>query len=182
MRKTWELIRPTFVLVVICLVISGALALTYNLAGVAELANAGYSAEQLAEFAADALPGAGALEKADVSLEDEDFHSVYKAADGAGMAVVLVTQGYDSGGMTVMYGFDAEGVMQGIHVISQQETPGIGDKVAKDKEYLGQFSGQSAGDFAVDTVAGATKTSSGLVSGAKRAFELFAQLKEEVLG
>ena len=41
MRKTWELIRPTFVLVVICLVISSLLALTYNLAGVAELANAG---------------------------------------------------------------------------------------------------------------------------------------------
>ena len=98
MRKTWDLIRPTFVLVIICLVISAALALTYNLAGVADLANAGYSAEQLAEFSASALPEADELQKVDVSVEDEDFHSVYKAANGAGMAIVVVTKGYNSDG------------------------------------------------------------------------------------
>ena len=42
MRKTWELIRPTAVLVIVCAVISGLLALTYNLAGVAALENAGF--------------------------------------------------------------------------------------------------------------------------------------------
>ena len=92
MRKTWELIRPTFVLVVICLIISALLALTYNLAGVAELANAGYSAEQLAEFASTALPEADELKKVDVSLEDEDFHSVYKAQNGTGMAIVVTSR------------------------------------------------------------------------------------------
>ncbi len=182
MRKTWDLIRPTFVLVIICLVISAALALTYNLAGVADLANAGYSAEQLAEFSASALPEADELQKVDVSVEDEDFHSVYKAANGAGMAIVVVTKGYNSDGMTVMYGFNPDGVMQGIYVIAQEETPGIGDKVATDTEYLSRFAGQSADSFQVDTVAGATKTSTGLINGAKRAFELFEQLKGEVLG
>lgn len=56
MHKTWDLIRPTVVLVIVCVVISGLLALTYNLTGVAELSKAGYSTEQLSEFAADALP------------------------------------------------------------------------------------------------------------------------------
>ena len=44
MHKTWDLIRPTVVLVIVCVVISGLLALTYNLTGVAELSKAGYSA------------------------------------------------------------------------------------------------------------------------------------------
>ena len=180
MRKTWDLIRPTFVLVIICLVISAALALTYNLAGVADLANAGYSAEQLAEFSASALPEADELQEVKVSIEDEDFHSAYKAANGAGMAIVVTAKGYDT--MTVMYGFDPDGVLQGVYVVAQEETPGIGDKVATDTEYLSRFAGQSAGSFQVDVVAGATKTSNGLINGAKHAFELFGQLKGEVLG
>ena len=182
MRKTWELIRPTFVLVVICLVISSLLALTYNLAGVAELANAGYSSEQLAEFASTALPEADELKQVKVSTEDESFHSAYKAQNGTGMAIVLVTKGYNSDGMTVMYGFDNGGVMRGVCVIAQNETPGIGDKVATDAEYLSRFAGQPADSFTVDTVAGATKTSTGLINGAKHAFELFDQLNGEVLG
>ena len=180
MRKTWELIRPTFVLVVVCLVISALLALTYNLAGVAELASAGYSTEQLAEFASDALPEADVLKKVNVSLEDKDFHSAYKAQNGAGMAIVVTTKGYAE--LTVMYGFDSDGVLQGVHVIAQEETPGIGDTVVKDAGYLSRFGGQTADEFAVDTVAGATKTSNGLINGAKRAFELFEELKGEVLG
>lgn len=180
MRKTWELIRPTFVLVVICLIISALLALTYNLAGVAELANAGYSTEQLAEFASTALPEADELKKVDVSLEDEDLHSVYKAQNGTGMAIVVTTKGYHE--LTVMYGFDNGGVLRGVHVIAQEETPGIGDKVVKDTDYLSCFGGQTADSFTVDVVAGASKTSNGLINGAKRAFELFEELKGEVLG
>ena len=180
MHKTWDLIRPTVVLVIVCVVISGLLALTYNLTGVAELSKAGYSAEQLSEFAADALPGADQLVEVKPSVEDDALKFVYKAENGAGMALVVITKGYNE--MTVMYGFDVDGILQGVHVIAQEETPGIGDKVVKDTEYLRQFAGQPGGNIAVDVVAGATKTSSGLRNGAKYAYELFEQLKGEVLG
>lgn len=182
MHKTWDMIRPTLVLVIICLVISGALALTYNLAGVAELANAGYSSEQLMEFAAAALPEADELEQVEVTLENESFRSAYKARNGAGMAIVVTAKGYSSDGMTVMYGFDSGGVLRGVHVIAHAETPGIGDNVIKDADYLRGFAGQTEDSFAVDTVANATKTSGGLIEGAKQAFEIFNQINGEVLG
>ena len=184
MRKTWELIRPTFVLVVVCAVISGLLALTYNLAGVAELANAGYSEEQLAGYAASALPQADRLEQVEVESENPDLKFVYKAANGAGMAVVLNVKGYDSTRMVIMYGFDPEGVLQGLAVISDNETPGIGKKVIADTEYLAQYAGLTEADLnsAVDAVSGATKTSDGIRNGARAAFEVFAELSGEVLG
>ena len=75
MRKTWELIRPTAVLVIVCAVISGLLALTYNLAGVAALENAGYTEEELAEYAAAALPEADRLEQAEVQSEEKALQS-----------------------------------------------------------------------------------------------------------
>ena len=150
MHKTWDLIRPTVVLVIVCVVISGLLALTYNLTGVAELSKAGYSTEQLSEFAADALPGADQLVEVKPSVEDDALKFVYKAENGAGMALVVITKGYSE--MTVMYGFDVDGILQGVHVITQEETPGIGDKVVKDTEYLRQFAGQPGGNIAVDVV------------------------------
>ena len=184
MRKTWELIRPTFVLVLVCAVVSGLLALTYNLAGVAELANAAYTEEQLAEYAATALPQADRLELVEAESENEDLKFVYKAANGAGMAVVLDVKGYDSTPMAIMYGLDADGVMQGLTVISNNETPGIGKKVIEDAAYLAGYAGLTEADLntAVDAVSGATKTSNGIRSGAQAGFVIFGGPKGEGLG
>ena len=157
----------------VCAVISGLLALTYNLAGVAALENAGYTEEELAEYGGVALPEADKLVQVEVETEDSALKYVYKAENGAGMALVLNVKGYDSTKMEIMYGFDAEGVMQGIKVISDNETPGIGKNVIENQEDA--VSG-------VDTIAGATKTSGGIRTGAEQAFALFEQLKGEVLG
>lgn len=183
MRKTWDLIRPTVVLVLVCAVISGLLALTYNLAGVAALENAGYTEEELAEYGGIALPEADKLVQVEVETEDSALKYVYKAENGAGMALVLNVKGYDSTKMEIMYGFNAEGVMQGIKVISDNETPGIGKNVIENQEYLAQYPGLTADAVSgVDTITGATKTSGGIRTGAEQAFALFEQLKGEVLG
>ena len=182
MGKAWDMVRPTLVLVLICAVISGLLALTYNVAGVADLANAGYSAEELRQFASTALPQADTLEAVGVSSEEKALKSVYKAENGAGMALVLEVKGYDSTKMVIMYGFDPQGVMQGLAVISDNETPGIGKKLIADMEYLAKYQGQTADNLNIDTVAGATKTSGGIKSGAELAFALFQELSGEVLG
>lgn len=183
MRKTWDLIRPTVVLVLVCAVISGLLALTYNLAGVAALENAGYTEEELAEYGSIALPEADKLVQVEVQSEDKALKYVYKAENGAGMALVLNVKGYDSTKMEIMFGFDTEGVMQGLTVISNNETPGIGKNVIENEEYLAQYPGQTADTVSsVDTIAGATKTSGGIRTGAEQAFALFEQLKGEVLG
>lgn len=182
MHKTWDLIRPTVILVLVCAIVSGLLALTYNAAGVAELANAGYSEEKLAEYAAVALPEADKLEQVEVETDDKDLKFVYKAANGAGMALVLNVKGYDSTKMVIMYGFNADGVMQGVTVISDNETPGIGKNVVSNTDYLAQYAGQTADALNVDTISGATKTSGGIKTGAENAFALFEELSGEVLG
>ena len=181
--KTWhEIIKPTLVLIVVCAVVSGALALTYNLTGVAELGN-GYTPDQLTEFSAKALPEADKLTEVKIESEDESLLNVYKAENGAGMAIVLNSKGYSSDGITMMVGLNPDGVIQGIYIINQTETPGIGDKVANNEsDYLDQFVGNKQGEVSADTVAGATKTSKGLIAGCEKAAELFAKLKGEVLG
>ncbi len=181
--KIWhEIVKPTLVLVVVCAVVSGALALTYNLTGVAELGS-GYSSEELATFSAKALPDADQLTAVKVSTEDEALLNVYKAENGAGMAIVLNSKGYSSDGITMMVGLNPDGVIQGVYIIAQTETPGIGDKVANNEsDYLEKFVGNTQGQINPDTVAGATKTSNGIINGCTKATELFEQLKGEVLG
>lgn len=58
------------------------------------------------------------------------------------MAIVLNSKGYSSDGITMMVGLNADGVIQGVYIINQTETPGIGDKVANNEsDYLDQFVG-----------------------------------------
>lgn len=175
--KVWtQIIKPTLVLIIVCAVISAALALTYNFTGVSELGN-GYSNDQLAEFTANALPEADSLTQ--IEFEDENLLFGYKADNGAGLALIVNGKGYSSDGITMMVGFDMNGEVQGIHIIAQGETPGIGDKVANNEsDYLKNFVGNTKGNVSADIVAGATRTSNGIIDGVTKATELFEKLKE----
>jgi len=179
--KVWtQIIKPTLVLIMVCAVISAALAVTYNLTGVANLGK-GYSAEELKEFSANALPEADSLTQITPSFEDENLILAYKADNGTGIAVIVKGKGYNSEGITMMVGMNPEGAVQGIHIISHLETSGIGDKVANnDAEYLKNFEGNTKGNISADIVAGATRTSNGIIDGVTKATELFEKLKTEV--
>ena len=50
MKTYQEIIKPTLVLMIIASIIAALLAVTYNVTGVAELANAAYSAEELTQY------------------------------------------------------------------------------------------------------------------------------------
>ncbi len=179
--KVWtQIIKPTLVLILVCAAISAALALTYNLTGVAELGN-GYSKDELKEFSANALPGADALTEVTPSFEDDSLLFAYKADNGAGLALIVNGKGYSSDGITMMVGINPDGEVQGIHIIAQGETPGIGDKVANNEaEYLKNFAGNTKDNVSADTVAGATRTSNGIIDGVTKAVEFYEKLKTEV--
>ena len=179
--KVWnQIIKPTLVLIIVCAVISAALAVTYNLTGVANLGK-GYSADELKEFSLNALPEADTLTQITPSFEDENLILAYKADNGAGIAVVVKGKGYNSEGITMMVGMNNNGEVQGIHVISHLETSGIGDKVANNEsEYLESFKGNTKDNVSADTIAGATRTSNGIIDGVTKATELFEKLKTEV--
>ena len=175
--KVWtQIIKPTLVLVIVCAVISAALAVTYNFTGVAELGN-GYTSGEIMEFSADALPKADSLTQ--IEFEDENLLFAYKADNGEGLALIVNGKGYSSDGITMMVGFNMNGEVQGIHIIAQSETPGIGDKVANNEtEYLENFVGNTKENISADVVSGATRTSNGIIDGVKKATELFEKLKE----
>lgn len=183
MKIYQQIIRPTLVLVLISSLVAAALALTYNLAGVEKVANAGYTPEQLAEYAATALPDADGLTQKTFTPSTEEMEDsllyVYTADNGAGTALVVVGQGYSSDGITMMVGFDAEGQPVGVKVIKNAETPGIGDKVCADQSFQQQVVDTIREGGEPDVVAGATKSSNGIINGVRTAVSIYQTLEKE---
>ena len=143
----------------------------------------GYSKAELQEYAAAALPEADTLKPVKVSSDDEQLLFAYKAENGAGAALVVTAQGYNKKEpITMMVGFNPDGVIQGVKIIDQHETEGIGTNVVSDEAFLSQFAGKTADDLSIDVVAGATFTSEGILSGCQKAAELFSSLQSEILG
>ena len=109
--------------------------------------------------------------------------AIYRALKGeetVGYTLNLAPSGYkDIIGMTV--GISAAGAVTGVTIDSQAETQGVGSKVT-DEAFLGQFVGQPASSEAletgVDTITGATVSSSTV----KKAVQSAAAVSETVLG
>lgn len=79
---------------------------------------------------------------------------IFKETNGKGYVIKLITQGY-GGEMVIMCGVDSNSVVTGAVCISSNETLG------KEKTYGENFMGKDAqGVEGVDTIAGATKTTS----------------------
>lgn len=183
-----DIIKPTLVLIVISVVISALLAVTYNATGVGELAASGLSAEELAEFQPQALPTASSLQAVQTSLEAEDILGVYRDEGGSGAAFYVVTRGYD-GEMKLLVGIDPSGAVAGVAAVDvSHETPGLGSRVGE-KEFLDKFIGLSGsvtvdktGDVDVDAIVNSTVSSQAVGNGVNRALEAYESVKGELFG
>ena len=102
-------------------------------------------------------PGA---EFAPVEFKDESgfIDGVY-AVNGAQHAVKLHTTGYNSGTpIILLVGFDAEGTIEGVVCLQQQETDGFGARVFQAENIESLFVGKTV-DQQTDLLSGATVTS-----------------------
>lgn len=158
------MIGPTVILLIICLVISGALAVTYQVTAP--------QIEKINKETADAarmevLPGAGSFTAADGDLP-EGVTEYY--TEDSGLGVVVTAQNKSFGGtITVMVGIDAKGAITGVKVTDHADTPGLGTK-AMDSGYLAQYQTLTQlddvdnikKDSQVDEVTGATVSSNGI--------------------
>lgn len=95
-----------------------------------------------------------------------------------------VTVGGFGGDISLMVGYDCNGTIIGVNIVSHSETPGLGSK-SSDANYLnGNYSGKSgiltAGEE-VDMIAGASVTSKAVLDGVNRATAAVAEcaLKED---
>ncbi len=112
------------------------------------------------------------------TLEDKtvDGMTATIGLDGAGKMVGLLaearTEGY-AGTIRFTLAVDGSGKIVGVNILSQSETPGLGDKI-KEPAFLSQFVGKTGKDPItagqdIDILAGATVSTRAMASGVKKA-------------
>lgn len=185
MAKLKQILLPAAVLMLICVIITGLLAVT----------NAG-TADRIAQLAKQTdiqnqqklLPNAARFETAELLDKNGQPAAVQVAYDASGALcgyiVNTTAKGY-GGQIGVMTGFTPEGAVAGVTITSSNETPGLGRK-AEDAAFLNQYAGTEqllsvvkgspSGPNEIAAVTGATITSRAVtdaVNQARTLIELF---------
>lgn len=154
-------VQSTLVLVAICAVMAVLLALTNSITAPIIKQNQDAAAN---EALLVVMPEGEGFEKMDVSSYTlpATVTEVYKEANG-GYVVTLTTAGYGSG-FVIMCGVSADGTVTGAVCLASTETLGY------EKTFGESFTGKdAAGVDAVDTISGATKTTSAYKNAVKDA-------------
>lgn len=137
----------------------------------------------LPEF--DNSPGEEAFTREGYELQE--LYPAMRDGEQVGIAVRSETRRAYSGSMVMLVGFDSQGVVTGVQVLSHAETPGLGARVTED-EFLGQFIGQNLHEFdptlraaggEVDVITAATVTSNAAIHAIQTAFEAAFHGEEE---
>ncbi|MBO5918169.1 MAG: FMN-binding protein [Oscillospiraceae bacterium] len=164
-----KIFKPIVVLSVICIVITGALALTNNVTKPI-IDEAIRVAQENARK--ELLPDAAGFTKVE-GISVANVSDVYTADNGVGAVVTSSAKGY-GGTMTVMVGFNADGTIRQIKVTEQAETKGIGSKVAGDPAFWTRYEGVKAElPVEVDALSGATISSKALNAAVNSAVEAY---------
>ena len=158
-----QLVKFGFILGVICLAATLVLAVTY------EATRPKIEAELKSEennALKEILPGADTFKEK--SIDDIEYFDAMKSGDLIGYCVRVVANGYN-GYIRIVVGIDRSGIIKGVRVLEQYETPGLGSKITevrpgeKDAWFLRQFRGKSASTVTlkkdVDAITGATISS-----------------------
>ena len=167
---------PILVLVLICVIMSGLLALT-NSATAPIIAEAERKANEEARL--EVLPDADSFLQVEQAGLPDAVKEVYQAENGVGYTFSLTTQGYGGKNTLKMaVGIDMDGKITGVKVLSHKETAGLGSKITADENFYGQFPGlDAAGAAAADTISGATFSSNYYKAAIADAFAAFDLVK-----
>ena len=106
-----------------------------------------------------------------------------------GAGIETYTKKAFAGRFDLMVGFDAEGSIVNTEVIKAGETPGLGDKINKDKsDFALQLNHQNPAEFQlvvkkdggdVDAITAATISSRAYCDAVQRAYDVFMKIKED---
>ncbi|WP_124099976.1 FMN-binding protein [Ruminococcus sp. Marseille-P6503] len=178
-------IMPPLALTVICIVVSGLLAIAYNKTYVD---TTGVMTDELKAGCEDIfgegdyeiLLDSDAEEKTPVTFDTDGVVSVI--TDGKDKCLVeLVEDGYSKGGLHLLIGINSEGAVEGIYFLEIGETPGVGTKV-QEASFLDKLIGFDAetDENSVDNITSATYSSKGMKAACKKAVTLYSQNKEAI--
>ncbi|MBQ9006788.1 MAG: FMN-binding protein [Atopobiaceae bacterium] len=170
-------ILPVVVLVVICVVAGALLGAVHSVTSPIAEANAQRKAE---ETYASLVPEAASFEP--VSCDVAGCTAALEARDAAGAVIahVIVAQSKGYGGQVpIAVAFGPDGTVRSITAMSNEETPGLGTKVANDS-YIGQYVGlvatpASPGD--IDLISGATISSKAVLAAYNIAVEAYEEVR-----
>ena len=169
-----KIFKPIVVLVIICIVVTGALAATNGVTAPI-IEEAKVAAENAART--ELLPEAEGAFTPVENVEVENVSAVYVADNGAGTIITSSAKGY-GGDVWVMTAFNPDGTIKQIKVTEQAETKGIGSKVVDTPSYWENYQGLDASqplvlNEDVDTVTSATISSTALINAVNSAIEAY---------
>lgn len=170
MKAVKEFVVPAAVLTAICLVVSGALAGTYQLTE--PVIEAAKRAEADASRVV-VLPDGKNFEEVSASGLD-NIVDAYKAGNGAGYVITGKAKGY-GGDLQVMAGISSDGKITGVKLMDNNETQGIGSKTGEDA-YTSQYKGKDSTLDGVTTISGATVSSKAFESAVNTIFQAYGSL------
>ena len=176
-RTFKDYIAPALVLVLICLVVTAALAGTYSKANPVIQKNAQLAADKAR---GSVLPEGDSFTQYDGKLV-EGVTECYIADNKAGMAVTTTAKSF-GGTLTAMVGIDKEGKVTGVTVTEHADTPGLGTKPMEAEYLKKQYAGKDAisadsikNDSGVDYIVGATISSNAIYQTVKEALQQFKE-------
>ena len=178
MSEKREIIKSIAVLTLICIVISGALAVVNSFTAPVSLANAAVRED---EARRRLVPDAAEFMQIENAGLPAQIVSAYAAQDAAGenAGYVFTVNGAGFGGtISVLCAIGADGNILSCWALDvSSETKTLGGKVA-DIEYSNQYTGADAGLSGIDAISGATITSDAYKGCVQAAFEAYAQIQE----
>jgi len=167
-----EMIKPLIVLVLICLVVSALLGFTHSVTAPIVEENERIAAEQTRRAV---LAGAESFTEIECDTEALGITSAYKEDSGKGYVITAARKGY-GGDVVVTVGIDAGGSVVGLSANVSTETSGVGSKAGL-PAYTDKYIGLSGSASGVDTISGATYSSSAVRNGVSAALAAFDAIK-----
>jgi len=173
-RKLDSIFKPIIVLVSIALVASFMLAGVYMMT---EPIITAREKETMNNALIAVLPEASSFTKIENIELPVGVSEVYKADNGAGIVCTTVCKSEQGGTIKMMIGINSTGSVNGISVISHNETAGLGDK-ALAQDYLKNYFDINTTDGidGVNAMSGVTKTSNCIKESCKVAIQMFSQV------
>ena len=162
-----EMLRYGFILGLICLVASGLLAGVNSLTKARILAQA--KTEEESAFL-KVLPNAKNFEPVKSDNDILYYQALDKDAKLIGVAFKVSAKGYSST-IETLVGMTKEGIITAIEILSQNETPGLGSRVAE-PSFTGQFANKDMQSLdQVAAITGATISSTAVIESVKKKAE-----------
>ena len=163
-----DFIMPIIVLSLICLFVSGALAVVNNFtAPVIENA----AAQRAAAARREIIPGADNFELLHAEGLPRTITEVYRAANNAGYIFMISVPGY-GGNLNIICGINNDGRIIKTQVLSHTETKGMTDAVFSDP-HESQYIGKDKHLHDITAVTGATISSNAYKNGVRDAITAF---------